>query len=161
MPNGKVWTGPRCGSRRSATLTVELAIILPLFVMLVFGCLEFGALFGDYAMLSAGVREGARVAGTGGTVAEIEVAAVDGAPTLPPQDLEVSAEYRVRTGAQWTDWLALSDANGQNNAPPGSQMRVTMTHQHHLFMGALFSRLADEPGGTTIQLTISRVSRRE
>lgn len=44
---------------------VELALALPLIIMLVMGTIEFGRLFHSYLMLTNGSREGARIAITG------------------------------------------------------------------------------------------------
>jgi Flp pilus assembly protein TadG len=44
---------------------VELALTLPLLIMLVIGTIEFGWLFHDYLMVTNASREGARIAITG------------------------------------------------------------------------------------------------
>lgn len=51
---------------------VEFALVLPIFVLLVFGILEFGILFHHYMVVTAASREGARTAALGGTNAEVQ-----------------------------------------------------------------------------------------
>lgn len=50
---------------------VELALILPVLLLLIFGIIEFGRVFGTYLMVTHGAREGARAAAVG--VVDMEV----------------------------------------------------------------------------------------
>jgi len=50
---------------------VELALILPILLLLVFGIIEFGRIFGTHLMITHGAREGARAASVGATDSEI------------------------------------------------------------------------------------------
>lgn len=50
---------------------IELAIILPILLILVIGIIEFGFIFNDYIILTGAAREGARVA-VAGKVDEID-----------------------------------------------------------------------------------------
>ena len=45
---------------------VELAILLPVLVMIMLGILQLGLVFNAYTMISNGAREGARTAAVGG-----------------------------------------------------------------------------------------------
>jgi hypothetical protein len=49
----------RCRPERGAAL-VEFALVIPVFLMLVMGTIDFGATFNDYNSVRQGVREGAR-----------------------------------------------------------------------------------------------------
>ena len=49
---------------------VEFALILPVFILLFFGIVEFGLVFHQYLVVTAASREGARVAALGGSDAE-------------------------------------------------------------------------------------------
>lgn len=51
--------------RQRGAAAVELAIILPFLVVLVFGMIEFGIMFYDKAVLTNASREGARAGITG------------------------------------------------------------------------------------------------
>jgi len=52
-------------NRQRGAAAVELAIILPFLVVLVFGMIEFGIMFYDKAVLANASREGARAGITG------------------------------------------------------------------------------------------------
>lgn len=64
---------------------VELALILPIIVLLLFGTVEFGRVFYSYITITSAVREGAREAAVGKTDAEIE-ARIKEAVTLADLD---------------------------------------------------------------------------
>ena len=51
----------RRGRRRAGTSTVEMAIVLPLLLMMLFGIGEFGIAFTRWQSLTNATREGARV----------------------------------------------------------------------------------------------------
>ena len=51
---------------------VELALILPIIVLLMFGTVEFGRVFYSYITVTSAVREGVRQAAVGKTDEEIE-----------------------------------------------------------------------------------------
>lgn len=58
-------------NRRGQSL-VELALILPIIVLLLFGTVEFGRVFHSYINITSAVREGARLGAVGRTDIEIE-----------------------------------------------------------------------------------------
>ena len=49
---------------------VEFALILPVFILILLGIMEFGLVFHQYLVVTAASREGARVAALGGSDAE-------------------------------------------------------------------------------------------
>ncbi|MDR5658932.1 pilus assembly protein [Serpentinicella sp. ANB-PHB4] len=51
---------------------VELALVLPILLLLVFGIIEFGRVFGTYLMVTHSAREGARAAAVGALDEEIK-----------------------------------------------------------------------------------------
>lgn len=63
--------------KRRGQAIVEFALVLPVFVLLLVGIMEFGLLFHQYMVVTAASREGARAAAVGGT--DVEVKAVAGA----------------------------------------------------------------------------------
>jgi Flp pilus assembly protein TadG len=68
---GATRSGPRDGDQRGAAL-IEFAILTPLLVLLVFGIIEFGWLFGQFNDIRHASREGARFAAVnGGSETEI------------------------------------------------------------------------------------------
>jgi len=53
---------------------VELALVLPVLLLLVFGIIEFGRVFGTYLMVTHGAREGARAGAVG--IADTDIIAL-------------------------------------------------------------------------------------
>jgi Flp pilus assembly protein TadG len=80
--------GRRARGERGAAM-VELAIILPIFVVLVFGILEFGITYNNYIALRQGTREAARQAAVGnfGTTTSCSLTGVSGSPSTDVQKL--------------------------------------------------------------------------
>jgi len=67
--------GPGFGPRRRRCETgqavVELALVVPVLVLLLLGIAEFGRLYGAYLTVEQAAREGARVAALGGSDAQV------------------------------------------------------------------------------------------
>lgn len=88
--------------RRTGAAVVELAVVLPLFVLLVFGTIEFGRMVMVQQILTNAAREGARSAVLdGSTTADVTTAvsnylsasAVSGATVTVSPDPPSSAPY--------------------------------------------------------------------
>lgn len=139
---------------------MEAALVLPIFLTLLFGIIEFGFIFKDLLLLHQGAREGARVAATGATVATITERARESLAGINSDALTSTIEFRTYSGG-WSGWSALGDYNGENDAPGGSQVRVTLTYVHPLAAGPFFSRLIGNPGDTSIPLSSGMVMYRE
>lgn len=60
----------RINNRKGQTL-VEMALILPVLLLLIFGIIEFGRIFNAYLIVSNASREGAREAAVGSTYDDI------------------------------------------------------------------------------------------
>jgi len=74
-------------------VVVELALVLPILVMFVFGIIEFGLAYNAKIELTAAVREGARAAALGGTTvtaAQVEQKTRDAAPGLVASQIVVT-----------------------------------------------------------------------
>jgi Flp pilus assembly protein TadG len=71
-------------TRERGAAAVELAIILPLLLLIVFGIIEFGRGYEVKVQLTGSVREGARALALGQSQAEVEQAVIDAAPGLNP-----------------------------------------------------------------------------
>jgi len=69
-------------NRDSGAAAVEMAIVLPLLLLLVFGIIDFGRLFHAQVTLSAAAREGARWAALGQP--DVPARVVLAAPGLTP-----------------------------------------------------------------------------
>ena len=76
---------------RGATL-VELALVLPILVLLVFGIVEFGRAYNAQVTLTHAAREGARVLALTRDAGAAETAAVGAATSLDPAQLSVTSD---------------------------------------------------------------------
>lgn len=66
---------------------VELALILPIIIILLFGIFEFGRVFNAYMVIANASRQGARVGSVGATVTEVETTVKTNASSLDLSDL--------------------------------------------------------------------------
>ena len=66
---------------------VEMALVLPLLLLLLFGIIEMGQVGYAYVTVSNAARSGVRVATTGGTDQDIQNAVIVAAPTLSQTEL--------------------------------------------------------------------------
>ena len=69
---------------------VEAAVILPVFILILIGILEFGLVFHNYLTLQNASREGARFAAVGNPVASVEQRVRDFAFQLNDENLQVN-----------------------------------------------------------------------
>jgi Flp pilus assembly protein TadG len=76
---------------------VELAIILPLFVVLVFGIIEFGITYNDYISVRQGTREATRQGAVGnfGTTTDCSLTGLSGSPSTDIQKLMCQAKDQI------------------------------------------------------------------
>lgn len=68
---------------------VELALILPVLLLIIMGIIEFGFMFNNYLTLNNVSREAARYASLGGTDSEAVVRATEIAPNLDSAKLTI------------------------------------------------------------------------
>lgn len=68
---------------------VEMALILPLIIMLFLGIVEFSRIFGSYLLVTHASREGARMAAIGRTDEEIRVNLTGKAGILNVSELQI------------------------------------------------------------------------
>lgn len=122
-------------SKSRGAALVELAIALPILLLLVFGAIDFGLMLKDSLALRQVAREAARSAAVGGNQATVQ-AHID----------------------TWADNLGLTE-NVQSSIEaedqPGTMTTVTLTYPHTVLMGKLIG-LPD-----TVQLNATMVMRRE
>jgi hypothetical protein len=119
----------RLGSAKGATL-IEAAIITPLFLLLTFSIVDFGALFYAYLALENGVSLASRYGVTGRTLNDpatgtplnhqesLKLAMRQGTPTLTIPDSSFTFAHRSPGGGVW-----LNGAAG-----PGELERVSVTY---------------------------------
>lgn len=66
---------------------VEMALVIPLFFLLLFGVIEMGRIGFAYVSVSNASRAGVRMATTGGTDQDIQTVVSQAAPTLDQTEL--------------------------------------------------------------------------
>lgn len=69
---------------------VEMALVLPLFFLLLFGVIEMGRIGYAYITVSNAAREGGRVATIGGTDLDINSSIKNAAASLDPASLTIN-----------------------------------------------------------------------
>lgn len=69
---------------------VEMAIVLPILVALIFGMTDFARVLNGYLTTTEASREGARVAALSGNDAAVQLAVSNAAPNLDPTRLTVT-----------------------------------------------------------------------
>jgi len=144
------------------SLSVEMAIVTPILVLLLFGTMEMGLLFKDSLALNSACREAARLAAMGATTTDVSIRARAAATTLVPANVTVISQYRTYLAGLWGPWTILgNNSDGtNNNAPSGAQIRITLTYPHALVTGSLFASLAN-PGTNIVTVRGSMVMMRE
>jgi len=84
---------------------VEMALVLPILLLIIMGIVEFGRIFNAYLIVTNASREGARVAVVGGTDSDINNSITNTTVTLKPENMSVNItpieESRTR-GSQVT-----------------------------------------------------------
>ena len=68
---------------------VEMALVLPIILMLFLGMAEFSRIFGSYLLVTHASREGARMASIGKTDAEVQANIITKASILNVSDLQI------------------------------------------------------------------------
>lgn len=137
---------PRWRSERGAEL-IEMAVALPLLLLVVMGIIDFGFLFQRYLVLTNAAMEGARVAVLPGyTIADAQLRATTYATTggvpMPVNAVATAVSLAGANGGSW----------------PG--MRITVTHVYqYQYIGpiaAIFSGTFSPSVTLTAESTVRR-----
>ncbi len=124
------FTAKKDRSRRGQA-AVEFALILPVFVLLVFGALEFGRAYFDAHLLTNAAREGAREGSL---------------PNRTETDVEQAVDdflQRVGLPGEWSTEVTVLDesgnqrAGGLSAAVEGDLVVVTVTYDFQVIVGSL------------------------
>lgn len=162
-----MFSGRSQAMTRRGVVSVEMALVAPVLIILLFGILEFGLVIKDYLGINQAAREAARIAAVGASMGTIDARLDGSAPTIDTSEITRTFEYRTfsDSAGTWSAWLPLanvgSGSDTQNCAPEGAQVRVSLSYPHALLTGPLFARLADDPDTGSIILTAAMVMRRE
>ena len=150
------------GSRRG-TATVELALVLPTLIVLVFGAIEVGLLVRATLAVNHVANEAARAAAIGNTPAQIDACLPVMSPGINAQ--LITSTYTCRTWdadtQTWGQWVTLGSSGAENDAPRGSQIMVALHYPHGTVFGRLFGAMLHASEDGTISLSASMVTIRE
>jgi Flp pilus assembly protein TadG len=122
---------------------VELALVLPIFLLIVMATVDFGWAFRSYIVATNAAREGARVGITGANEATIEAAVVDKA-----------------VGVLEADEVTVTNALGAS----GENLTVNATFDYEFItpLGSLLSLVSgDAVGGDSLTIETETVMRLE
>ena len=160
------WPGSRLNAlrlRRAGTTTVELALVAPLLIFLLFGIIEFGLIIKDVIGLNQAAREGVRAAAVGAKPLTVTTRVRSAAPTIAGADIDTQYEYRAynATTGGWSAWTTLGVQGEDNNAGRGDQIRVSLSYPHRLVTGVMFAGLASDAAERTITLRTAIIMQRE
>lgn len=143
---------PSAGSRRRRSRTrgqslVEFALVVPVFLLILCGILDFGfVLYSRMTVINA-AREGARVATTMTEDPGQISGAVDSQVSAAAGGLDVTtASCRVPKGG------GSACSGGLGSAEAGDSVKVTVTYNHHAFFPFLFG--ATIPMSSTVQMVL-------
>ncbi len=147
--------------RRAGAVSIELALLTPLLVTLLFAVVEFGFLFRSVTQVQAVAREAARDAGAGDTTTTVTARANATAAGLTLANMTLTLQYRTLSGATWGSWQTLTDSGSSNAAPSGAQVSATVAYDHYLIMPRLFPALCTDTTTGRRRLTFTTTFRRQ
>lgn len=78
---------------------VELALVLPFLVLILFGLIQFGIIYNRVQGLHAAAREGARIASVGATTSQIQARVQAAQSLFTSSDVNVSTTPSVAAGS--------------------------------------------------------------
>ena len=147
--------GRRSGRVRGGSITVELALITPLLLLLLFSIIEVGFMVQNRTALGQAAREGARLGAVGVTVSQVDEAIDQSLNTISPSAITRTYQFRRwnQNTQTWMGWETLTDSGGRNIAPRGSQLRIGLHFQHQLMIPGLMGPLlkANEDGEVRLE----------
>jgi Flp pilus assembly protein TadG len=137
----------RWHSERGAEL-IEMVVVLPLLLLVLFGIIDFGFMFQRYVVLTNAAMEGARV----GIL-----------PNYNTGDAETRAETYAETGGIPAGTATAAAAIVTLNEPGGGTwpaMQVTVTHTYsYQYIGPILSIFGGSAG--SVNLTANAIMRRQ
>ena len=116
---------------RSGQAVVEFALILPVFMLMLFGAIEFGRAYYTLHLLTNAAREGAR---TGALPEQLE------------SDVSVAVDGFLQNaglGGGWSSGVVVTDdggstrAGGMVDAVEGDRIHVTVSHDFQVMSGRI------------------------
>ncbi len=160
---GRLISTDTSSSRRTGTVTVELAFILPVLLFLLFSIIEMGFMIKNRAELGHAAREASRLAAVGATPARMTQGVNSALNTIPEDAVVVQYQYRPwneETGS-WGNWTTLGADGTENNASPSDQVRVRLNYEHALLVPGLMAPVLSASEDGNVQLSAAAVMMRE
>ena len=106
---------------------VEFALLVPIFLVIVFGIIDFGLMFYSKTVITNAAREGARTASLSGDLDVTVAAATSAVGSLPGTAPVVTTVCKNATGGACTNWVTgLSGVA----APSGGTVKVTVAYTY-------------------------------
>jgi hypothetical protein len=142
-------------------MTVELALLSPLLVALLFGGFEVAMMARTVVMTGYAADQGRRAAAIGKTPSEITQSVLDGLSGLSPERTTVVCDRRSIDPAtgEASAWTRLSAGQRGNDAQGGEEIRIRVSYRHRLLFGGNLLDVASDDGDIT--LTTDAIARRE
>jgi len=136
-------------NKHQGAVTVELALVLPLLLLLLFSIIEFAFIVLDHFILQNAVREAVREAALGKSTAEIQALLENSlGEAISLDNVSVTMEKRSKSEGSWGSWNTLGDIVGDqstlNDALLGDQICISLTYNHPLLTSYLFDTIAED-----------------
>ena len=125
---------------------VEFALVVPVFLMLVMGVIDFGATFNDYNSVRQGVREGARQA----VVADWDL---DGCTGTPSQKISCVTKDRIDLDAS----RVRVKVQLEGSYEPGEQLTVCAMYRARSLTGMFGGLLDNQVLTSSITMRIEQI----
>jgi len=129
-----------CHMRRRGATLVEAAFVVPIFLLMLLGMMEFGWYARNQLMIANAVREGARAASIGRTISEVEERVINSAkPLVVTRGTggNITLQHSADSGANYVAFPAndTTKTPAQNGVPAGNLVRISVDTAHNRLVG--------------------------
>lgn len=151
-------------SARRGVMAVEMAVVAPVLVLMLFASIELGLIIRDTIGMNTLAHQAGRLAAKGRTTTAIHTSVTSTPSSLNSASLSATLEkqpFDDETGT-YGAWTSLGNMGGvMNDAQDGDRIRVTILYDHQLVSGGIIPVLVDDAEAGTSQLSASIIVRRE
>ncbi len=149
--------------KRNGAATVELALVAPVILFMLFSIIEMGFMVKNRAELGQAAREAARLGAVGATPSRMNQGIASSLSTIDYDGLTITYEYRPwdEDSQTWGSWTALGVDGSQNNAAKGGQIRVELSFNHSLLVPGVMSGVLNANENDQVNLAAASVMMRE
>jgi Flp pilus assembly protein TadG len=148
---------------RRGVMTVEMAVIAPILILMLFAAIELGLIIRDTIGMHTLAHQAGRLAAKGRTTCDVINSVVSTPSSLNTGALSTTLEKMPfdEDAGTFGSWTALGNNGVINDAHDGDRIRVTITYDHELVSGGVIPILVDDAEAGTSELTASIIVRRE